>query len=298
MRFSPINLKPIPAEAKRPTGSQWYLSCYHAPVGEYVVYHDLNNAARTLQKADVLFLGNSRVMFALGQEELQPFFKRLGLSYYVMAFPNPEQNRFSEAIIRKYDLRPKWVIVNVDSFFLNQLSPFAKKVTSESWWNAWKFKFEMDLAFGARSWLHQVVPYYDVYRPGGAEWITFGSYRDGTNHAAVPKRPPRGLKNIPDEPGSAADSQMQATAMRFKEEMERRGARVVFTAIPPRSPKEARELGAALGVPVVVADVARLRSFDGSHLDRASATRYAKAFLAELEKVLAGQDRSEARVAE
>ncbi|HEX2971107.1 MAG TPA: hypothetical protein VHP11_02170, partial [Tepidisphaeraceae bacterium] len=242
------------------------------------------------KNADVLFLGNSRVMFALGQDELKPFFKRLGLSYYVMAFPYGEPSSFPQAIIRKYDLRPKWLVVNADPFFVKRTSPFARMVMAEDWWNAWKFKLEMDLGFLVRSRLHQIVPCYDMTCPEEADWITFGSYRDGTTRVAVARGKAGGFKKVPGRENTATKPQLLVAARRFKKDMDRRGVRMVLTTLPPHSPKMATTLGAALGVPVVLPDVKNLTTYDGGHLDRQSAARYASAFLAELEKVIARED--------
>lgn len=293
MRLSGSKLTPIPALAQKPSGDEWYLAYYRASIGEYVMYHNLHDAIRPAKKADVLFLGNSRTMFALGQKKLQPFFERLGLRYYVMAFPYHEQNRFPEAIIQKYNLRPKWLIVNVDPFFINKISPFARKVMSEDRWEAWKFKLETELAFRVRGYVHCVVPYYEVDRPGAAEWIAFGSYRDGTMQIVNTYGQSVPFKSLFTEQDTDLTPQILRSARRFQRDMERRGTRIVLTTIPPRPPKLVIDLGAALGVPVVVPNVDGLQSCDGSHFDPASAARYADAFLAELEKVVAGRSPNE-----
>lgn len=279
---------PLAAVAKPPRSSDHYLSYYRAGIDEYVVYHNLHNAADALRQADVLFLGNSTVMFTFGQDTLEPFFKKLNLRYYVMAFPYGEPSPFAEAIIEKYDLHPRWVIINAAPFFARRPSPFATKVMSETPWDAWKFAFEANATFAVRHRLHQFVPYLDPRRLT-RNWIMFRSLQDGTTRVAAARTEPSPVRyNRKSRLAQASDNSLRI-ARRLVAQLQARGAKVVLTSVPPFSPNYALDYGEALHLPVIIPQVRRLTTLDGNHLSDASANRFSKAFLAQLERHMNGE---------
>ena len=70
-----------------------------------------------MKKADVLFLGNSRALFAFSSDAIANFFGKGKLRYYVLAFGTGETSQFAGALIRRYDLHPKVLVINADPFF-------------------------------------------------------------------------------------------------------------------------------------------------------------------------------------
>jgi hypothetical protein len=84
-------------------------------------------------------------------------------------------DRFPLAIIEKFDLRPRLVIVNADGFFQNSLSDFARTVMKDTTFGAWKFSSEAEAGHEVRRALHQLVPnYVDLWAgpasPGVGSW--------------------------------------------------------------------------------------------------------------------------------
>jgi hypothetical protein len=269
--------------ASPPPPPEWYLAYSRGGVDGYTLYHNLEGAIAKARRADVLFLGNSRTMFALPQETLRPFFARLGLRYYVLAFAYAEANLFPEEIIRRHGLTPRWVVINADPFFTDQASEFARRVMAETRFDAWKFRFETNGAFEVRRRLHRFVPYVEIAGPD-RDWILFRSYEDGTTFVAATDGTGRRVRS---SPGSGeAEPTLVASARRFQAETARRGGRVAFVCVPPCSSGVAVSLACALEVPLVDPRVPRLQTVDGSHLSRESARRYSQAVLAELEPVL------------
>ena len=133
----------------------------------------------------MLFLGNSRLLFALRPEELRPFFAARGVRYYVMGFGLREADRFPLEIIRKFDLRPRLVVVNADGFFGGGLSEWAEVVNRDTPLAARKLQWEAEAAHEARRVVHQLVPnWFRLYGlPGLAQRRSFIAYRareDGT----------------------------------------------------------------------------------------------------------------------
>jgi hypothetical protein len=193
-----------------------------------------------------------------------------------MGFGYGERSGFPEAIIDRFDLRPKWMVINAEPFFATENSAFANKVMSESRFDAVKFRFEGTAGFAVRHRLHQVVPYLSPFQTT-PDWIWYRSYDDGTAWIA-------GTVGVP-APATVADtheatpSYVLQVARGFKADMDRRGTRLVLTCIPPDSPAHARLVGETLGIPVLVPELPDLVTRDGRHLDEDSANRFARAFL-------------------
>ena len=152
------------------------------------------DATTALRQADVLFLGNSRLMFALRPAELQRYFAAHGLDYYVLGFGFREGDAFPRALIVRHDLRPRLVVVNADTFFGAGLSPWAEQVVQDTPFGAWKRHLEAEAAHEARRVVHELVPnWFDLYgRPGFESGREFIAYR--ARHRRGDRVPQRGLR--------------------------------------------------------------------------------------------------------
>lgn len=271
--------------ARAPRAPGYYLAYSRAGVDEYALYHDLGGAIQAARQADVLFLGNSRAMFALPHETLRSYFARRGLRFYVLAFGYNESNVFAEAIMRRHGLRPRLVVVNADPFFTDQPSSFARTVMSGTLFDAWKFRFETEAAFAVRRRLHRLVPYFQVVPPQ-RDSVLFRSLVDGTTYVAAKDGAP-GAVGFADEPAQATPSEI-ACARRFQAELRARGASVILMCVPPGSVALAASLARSIDAPLIAPALRGLTTSDGNHLSRESAFRYSHAVLEQLDPVLSG----------
>ena len=140
---------------------------------------------RRLKAAEVLFVGNSRLMFGLRPALLRPFFADRGVRYYVMGFGYREADRFPLEMIRRFDLRPRLVVVNADGFFGGGLSPWAELVNRDTPFAARKLQQEAEAAHEARRVVHQLVPnWFRLFGLPGLglrrHFIAYRSRSDGT----------------------------------------------------------------------------------------------------------------------
>lgn len=270
--------------AQRPADPSYYLA--HDRGGHldhYVLYHGLDAVAMThLKNADVLFVGNSRLMFALRPEVLAPWAATHGVAYYAFGFGYRDGDDWALELIRRHDLRPRVVVVNVDGFFARPVSSGAQRVRRDTPFGARKLRFEGELAHDARRYLHRVIPnWLDLYgRPGfpfGNEFIAYRSSRDGA--WAVSPWPAAAM------PAASVDFQVEAVGPRlgdaaraFKLELDARGSQMVLTYVPTPDDSGGNPvaIGAMLGVPVVGIGVGGLTSHDGSHLSEESAIAWSR----------------------
>ena len=69
------------------------------------------------KKAEVLFLGNSWTGHPFSSEATASFMRARRAPYHVMGFGYEASSTVALALIKKYDLHPKVMIINVDPFF-------------------------------------------------------------------------------------------------------------------------------------------------------------------------------------
>ncbi len=278
------------ARAERPDDDHYLANDVGGQVDHHVLFHGLDDEALGhLRAAQVLFLGNSRIMFALRPEELRPFFAAEAVTYYVMGFGYREGDRFPLAIIRKFDLRPKLVVINADGFFGTGLSQWAEIVNRDTVFAARKMQLEAEAAHEARrvvarlapNWLQRFgLPALGVRRG----FIAYRSRLDGTWTMSPWPEGTTGFA-APSAEGAALNRGEVAAARAFKTEMDARGSRMVLTRVPSPEPMPgggAARFAALLDVPLLLPDVAALTTHDNSHLSEGSAHDWTRAFVEEL----------------
>lgn len=278
----------VEAGEQPPDGDHYLANDIGGHVDHHVIYFGLDGEVQArLRAAEVLFLGNSRIMFALRPEELRPYFATRGVPYYVMGFGFREADRFPMTILRKYDLRPRIVVVNADGFFGGGLSPWAGLVLRDSWFAARKRQLEAEAAHDARRRLHVLFPYWPRFfgLPGLGQARTFTAYRsrfDGTWDIWPWPAASQAFRPAPlDGPGVGRGEARDAD--NFKAEVEARGGRLILTRVPAPDPMPGAgpaELADRLGVPLITVDIPGPTSHDGGHLDAASARDWTRGFLA------------------
>ena len=280
--------RPPAARARMPRDSKnYYVGYAHGGADEYDIYFTVNGAANALKKAEVLFLGSSRTKYAFkDQKLLHGFFDRRHLRYFNLGFGYGEPSPFALDIIRKYDLRPKWVIVNADPFFTAMPSYFAAGVLKANWFDAWKFNFETAASYDVEHLIHSAIPYIDITQwTAQADGVEFRSKKDGTIVPGGMLGSPSDVAVDSIKQTPRADPYTLHLAKEFEQEMTARGTRMVLTWVPT-SPNLPRPLVRLADVPIIVPRLTGLHTVDGSHLDIPSARRFCAAVLDKLAPII------------
>lgn len=282
------------ALAQRPPDPTFYLAHDRGGhIDHHVIYWGIDDdVVSRMKQADVLLLGSSRLMFALRARVLDPWADARDIRYYALGFGFREGDAFPLAIIRKFDLHPRLVVVNVDGFFGRGASEWADRVMRDSAFGARKRQFEGEAAHEVRRVVHRLVPnWIDLFgRPGfrfGHEFIAYRSRRNGIWVVSpwpqpTMSSPARDFEREPVTPREAA------AARAFKTELDARGARLVLTYVPTPEDMGGNPvaLGQLLGVPVAGLNVDGLSSHDGSHLSEASAVTWSQRLADDLAPLL------------
>jgi len=261
----------------------WYLAFDGGPqLDDYVLYYGLGPSIAHARAADMLILGNSRVQFAFPDDALRTFEATHGVTIFSLGFGYVEGYSLPLDIIRKFDLRPKLVLVNVDDFFVDHESEFARVVRSSGRWGAVKTLWGANASARLLPVFTRVFPsfvtrYDDAYLLRSS---TTGAWLPvGWPHADVPYARTTFRGGI---------QRYLPPALRFRDEMRRRGTAIVLTCVPAADEWCASTfvwvLAARLGCSFVLPRVSGLTLGDRSHLSTASAQRFAAAALGELER--------------
>ena len=253
-----------------------------------VYYQGLYGTASAAQRADVIFAGNSRAVYAFRREALKPHFDRAGLTYYSLAFSGGA-DAFPLELMRRHDIRPKILVVSMHGFFANDLMRFGDAAIKRDAFTAWNYVWERQWSWQVRSHLHRFVPHWptEVVDRKGTQ-VIYRRIDDGTSRWVMPIVEPKPLGDfpVPRHPGEDASIE-QWTALQLKhakpfiDEMASRGTQVVLVYVPWTDwayfPAEA--VAAAVGKPLIVAWPDGLIGAIGSHMDEKSATRYVDALM-------------------
>jgi hypothetical protein len=246
------------------------------------------SAIRSLQTADVVFLGNSRMQFAFSTHTVDEYFSKNHISYYIFGFGYEESNEFAEQLIRKYHVRPKSYIINADPFFLDKLSDPAIELENASYlvWATYMFKF----MFVENQRLICDVPWLctkskqAIYRvAANGAWIWQDYWFPGT----LVGRPVTGarLKSLTEDELSHA----KAIAGKFAARAGVSPECIILTGVPSlinNSEAVAAEIANAANLQVVLPHVDGLSTLDMSHLSAESAERWSSAFIEKMAPVL------------
>jgi hypothetical protein len=251
--------------------------CQGTSYGDYehgAFQFDLEPAARDFARnADVLFLGNSRLQFALSTAATVDWFSAASTRYYLMGFLYEENAVFAEELLRTIRPRARVLVINVDDFFSRSESAPVKTIFHDP---EARHKYE-----GKRFWqrIHEPIckAFAALCRNKLAVFRsreTGGYYATG---AAQLKAAPVSYDQIISQ--NVVDSNI-ATAINFLSQFAQDKC-VILTMAPFVDSKIGNANAIAMGAGaklVIPGFLDGLQTYDGSHLDRPSAERWSKAF--------------------
>jgi hypothetical protein len=226
------------------------------------------------RKADVLFLGNSRLQVALSTAATFSWFSAASARYHLLGFGYDENVIFADGILCRINPHAKVYVINVDNFFARWETPPAKTVLHDpEAQNRYETK---------RLWQRVHEPICKRF-PAlcGKSAVIFRSRETGayTRRAIKQQITPVSYDRLVD-PDVVKSHTAAATDFLSQLPVDRKC--VILTMVPTVGTKtgNVNAIAAALGDKLITPDIpAGLQTFDGSHLDQASAERWSQAFL-------------------
>lgn len=90
-----------------------------------ILFHNINDITSHIKNADVLFVGNSRMQMGWDHNLLRKIASSADLKIFNLSCGNSEGITFFAELIKKHDIRGKIVVVNIDSSTPNISGPAA-----------------------------------------------------------------------------------------------------------------------------------------------------------------------------
>jgi hypothetical protein len=270
------------------------LSCPPAPPGAFLAYcrnelygdfehgaffYGLESAAlQHAARADAIVVGDSRAQFGFSTGAMRRYFADRRQSYYLLGMGYGSTSPYARALLERYRLKPRVLIVNAEPFFTRETPSVPSAVlradsrTVFEYWRKWLFQPIHRLAC-------ERMPARCQHSPGGihrridnGDWIWDGVLVAGD--LAVPFVD----RAISQDQQRQAESEARA----FVTDLGLDERCVFVTAVPGLSADSRRVVTAiasvisGIAVLPVVQDIA---SLDGDHLNAASAEKWSAAFL-------------------
>lgn len=266
-------------QSANPDANQYLAYCQATGFGDYdhgAFWFNLEGkAVDAASRAKVLFLGNSRMQFGLSSEYLDEWFASQAISYYLLGFSHMENYRFALPLVAKLRPAANAYVVNVDLFFEDRLSPPANDImTNKEALNRylekrrWQYVHET-LCKAAAFLCRKEVAFFRT-RSNGA-WVRKGGEFSGRET----------LVSYDD----TVDKDMLARYERLIPNLINGLGVKKNCIILTNTPQSGTSIGTAtafanrLNLPLVAPRIDGLKTFDGSHLDPGSATRWSAAFI-------------------
>jgi hypothetical protein len=271
--------------------------CANLQFGDYehgAFRYGLEPTARdNARRAQVLFLGNSRMMFGFSSQATERFFRERNIRFFLLGFAYGTNSSFILPLVKALHARPKLIIINADPFFGVGAAPDIQKVIDgrpATRWNyllKWAFQYVHTPAcrlFPSRC----MPPHGAIFRSrvnGRYLWDKTYLRKDQLAHARqiVPKR---------DAPAERNDLYLGgpiAIGREFLKDAPVRRDCIILTGVPnntSNSEDVARWMAEALGLRWIIPSADGLVTLEGAHLDAPSAELWSSRFLAELDPVL------------
>jgi hypothetical protein len=226
-------------------------------------------------KADVLFLGNSRMQNAFSTTATSDWFSSAAAKYYLMGFSYGENMTFADVLLRKIRPRASVYVINVDDFFDRNETPPAKTVlydgrapsryASKKYWQS--IQEPVCRSFTALC---------------GSKAVTFRSRETGAYDMRGELRDVVPV-SFDDAIHQSEVDRAAAAGADFLKEFGRDKCVILTLAPYVETPAgDAKAIAASLGLKLVMPEVpGGLDTGDGSHLRAASAERWSQAFFQE-----------------
>lgn len=259
-----------------PTSDDYVAYCDAKHYGDYdhgAFWYALEpTIGSSVRKAEVLFLGNSRMQWAFSGTNTTDWFSAARARYYLLGFAYAENYRFEGDLLRKFASRPKAYVIDLDGFFLPSVSGPAQLVMA----GGDTLRRYQDKQFRQRV---QELVCRKLARLCGHLFTFFRSRttgqwaRDGGRFDAVPTSE---VETV-DE---AQVTQQTTAGAGFLSGLGVPRECVIFTMVPTVNTRyaEAAVIASRLHVQLVAPRLDGLRTYDGSHLDSASAARWSRDF--------------------
>jgi hypothetical protein len=233
-----------------------------------------------IRRAKVLFVGSSKVQAGFSSKAVRDYFNSINVPFFVLGFGYGDESTFAQALLKKWNISPKVLVIAADPFFTEKLSPPGRDAIEGKPAFLWRL-----LLKSLFQRVHRAVCRVASDVCPESEPSIFRSARDGQWNWIGPYTEERSVL-IDGPPQLTIGQEELATAQKLGESflaqigLDRRC--VVLTGIPNSvldSTGIAAALATSLGTSAIFPAVDGLSTLDTVHLNLASAERWSGQFV-------------------
>ena len=262
------------------TSDRYLAHCDAANYGDYehgAYWFGLEPAAeKSAARADVLFLGDSRVQFAFSTPATAQWFSSASIRYHLLGFVAFENSIFARALLQRLKPTAKVYIIPVADFFQQSEAPEAKVIMQDDAARS-RYAVKRRWQFVHESFCMRLATIC------GHAFAVFRSRQTGmwyTSPLSMYKSHGRPV-SYDEQIDERKIDEAIAVGRIFLSELPVKPECVILTVVPTVGTKlgAANAIASGLGKMLVVPqNLDGLQTFDGTHLDHASAERWSEAF--------------------
>jgi hypothetical protein len=248
-------------------------------LSQSIMFHDLDDSMKNAAKADIIFIGDSRLPLGLREEFLVPRANEVGVRLFSFGFGHVEKAKFGLALIKKFDLKPKIVVVVGGPFvFQDSYSVIGEQAIRMSRWDAMKRWFEAASWWNIKLRWHSVMPKIEFF--DNRLHASHVHYRSSITGWWKTVLEPNRQGEIKFKPEAKNYEKYLPMATEFKQKMDEIGALLIVSVVPYNQTQTGHlpYLKEHLGVTTLLPSFKDMRLSDGSHLNRESARVYSERF--------------------
>jgi hypothetical protein len=255
-----------------------------------IFYHGIGHSIANAQRADIIFLGPSYLVFGIDWRVFEEFEQKHHIKMFNLGFAGVGSGEFSLRLMQKWGLHPKMWIIHAEMYqgnfafsFFNMVLPDYRafgagspaRVVKVTWMRAFLTAFGRNIQW--RMKIAAGLLEHDSYRSAttGNWYLDNWLYHIRDDNPAIKSRVSQTCPENPDEIAAA------------KPYLEAIGGQTILIQVPSVNSCAQRihELAAALGVPSFTVDPTQFTSNDGGgHLDARGARKYSTMLFAWLEQ--------------
>jgi hypothetical protein len=239
------------------------------------------SAIDSIRRAEVLFVGNSKLQAAFSTKAVRDYFNAINVPFFVMGFGYGDESTFSLAVLRKWGASPKVLVINADPFFSEKLSPPARDALEGRpaflWRLVLKFIFQR---------VHRAVCFVGSSVCPESDPSIFRSAKDGEWNWIGPYVKE---KSVPIERPAQELAMANKLGEKILDQIGLDRQCVILTGTPNSfldSTAIAMALAASLRTNSIFPAVDGLSTLDGVHLNLASAERWSGQFVQAMASIL------------
>jgi hypothetical protein len=243
-----------------------------------------SNIIKKVQEADILLLGNSRMMFGINEKLISEHNNNSRYKIYNFAFDFGEGIEFPKYLIEKYQITPKAIIVHAGPYTFNRfVTDKACESISRSRWFGYRESIELRSNTYLQNWIHKIIPKIRIW-----EQHSMRRYRSLMNGCLryettllgeIEFQQMNGDFNIKDEYLMGLNN--------FYTYCKEHGISLILTQVPAPdlNANFLSNLANQTNIPSISIAIKNPSTFDNSHLDKQSALKFTEQILHKLKSL-------------